>query len=280
MGDRDYFRHEMSAGPREPFWASYPGTKALIIGLAAVHLLLAILRSADYDAWLMVRTTLQLDPEAVLQRFHIWQLVTYAIVHGGVWHLAFNCLMLFFFGRLAEQRMGLKRYLMFCLLATLAASLAYLFWMVLRTQLWPMLGASGLAMGLTVLAACWYPRMTVLVFFVVPMQLWILAVILVVLDLMQALSLTSDIAHTAHLGGALYGFLYFRYGDRIEGVFGAIDRYAEKRQRERARREQHVQAELRKEVDRILDKVNRDGMSALTEEERRFLKDASDRLKR
>ena len=279
MGDRDYFRQEFTGAPREPFWATYPATKGLIIGLIGVHLLLAILKAAQVDTWLAVYTFLHLDPEAVLNRFYVWQLFTYAILHGSVMHLLLNCVMLYFLGRLCEQRMGKKRFISFCALAALAASMAFLFWMVLRTQLTPMVGASGIAMGLTVLAACWYPRMTILFFFVIPMQLWVLAALLVVVDLMQALSHTSDIAHTAHLGGALYGFIYFRYGKRIEGVFSAIDNYAEKRQRDKARRELKEQAHLREEVDRILDKVNRDGMAALTEEERRFLKDASARLK-
>ena len=222
MGDRDYFRQEFTGAPREPFWATYPATKGLIIGLIGVHLLLAILKAAQVDTWLAVYTFLHLDPEAVLNRFYVWQLFTYAILHGSVMHLLLNCVMLYFLGRLCEQRMGKKRFISFCALAALAASMAFLFWMVLRTQLTPMVGASGIAMGLTVLAACWYPRMTILFFFVIPMQLWVLAALLVVVDLMQALSHTSDIAHTAHLGGALYGFIYFRYGKRIEGVKNVV----------------------------------------------------------
>ena len=280
MGERDYLRVEYGGGGRSPFWAAYPVTKALLIGLAGIHLLRALLARASPDAWYAVNDVFLLHPEHALKSFHIWQVVTCAFFHADLMHLLFNGLAIFFFGRMVEQRLGRKRFLYFCLASAVTASLAFLLESAILDQINPMLGASGVAFGLIILAALWYPRTTVLVFFVFPAPLWIVAALAVVLQLMMLLELRGGIAHSAHLGGALYGFLYFRYGGRFERVFKSIDAMAEKQRQKKEARNREREAEVRREVDRILDKVNREGMAALSKEERRFLKEASEKLRK
>jgi len=280
MPERPYMRSDFGGGQRSPFWATYPATKALIIGLIAVHLLWALLARASPGAWRAVYEIFLLHPERALKSFYIWQLVTCALFHApGLMHLFFNALMIFFFGRMVEQRLGTKRYIYFCVAAAVTSSLAFLLESAILDQVHPMLGASGVAMGLIVLTALWYPRTTVLVFFVLPMPLWVVAVLAVVANLIMLLELAGGVAHSAHLGGALYGFLYFRYGSRIDRIFRSIDNLAEKQRHKKEQQSKAREADLRREVDRILDKVNREGMAALSKEERRFLKDASEKLR-
>ncbi len=142
-----------------------------------------------------------------------------------------------------------------------------------------MLGASAADLALVVLAALWWPRMPIMLFALIPIALWVLAAVFVLFDVFYSLRGPGGIAHTAHLGGALYGFLYFRYASKMSGVFGAIDRYADKKRNKKQRKVQRQQLEMREELDRILDKVNREGMTALSSAERKFLKEASDRLR-
>jgi membrane associated rhomboid family serine protease len=281
MGEREYLRAEYGGGGggRSPFWATYPVTKALLIALGCIHLVWVLLARASPEAFRTLYEIVLLHPEHALKSFHIWQLVTCAFFHGGIMHLVFNGLMLFFFGRMAEQRLGAKRFIRFCLAAAVSASLAFLLESALLDQIHPMLGASGVALGLIVLVAFWYPRMTILLFFVLPMPLWVVAALAVVIDLFMLIELPGGIAHSAHLGGALYGLLYFKYGGRIERIFQSIDNLAENQRRKKEQRSREREAELRREVDRILDKVNREGMAALSKEERRFLKEASEKLR-
>lgn len=282
MGEREYLRVDYGGGGggRSPFWATYPATKALIIGLIGIHLLVSVLARAAPDAWRGIYDIFLLHPDRVLKSFYIWQLVTCAFFHGpGLWHVAFNCIVIFFFGRMVEQRLGMKRYIYFCLGAAVTSSLAFLLESALLDQINPMLGASGVAMGLIILAALWHPHMKVLVFFVLPMPLWIVAALAIVMELLMLFDLQGGIAHSAHLGGALYGFLYFRFGSRFGRIFQSIDNMAEKQRHKKEQQTRAREAELRQEVDRILDKVNREGMAALSKEERRFLKDASEKLR-
>jgi len=283
MGERDYLRHDFMGGCRErhPFWAVAPGTKGIVIGLLAIHLSMLILRAISWRAAAEVWHALSLQPYEVLHHFTIWQLLTGALLHdlSGIGHIFWNCFIIYIFGKIVEQRLGLKRFLLFALTSALAASLGYLLFAVFRSDIRPMVGASGAAMGMVVYLALWQPRMTILLFFVFPVQLWVLAVIAIVLDLFGALSTSGDIANTAHLAGALYGWIYYRYSGRIERVFGAIDHLADKRRFRKQVRRRQEEVELRREIDRILDKVNREGMAALSEQERRFLKKASGKLR-
>lgn len=282
MSDREYMRADWQGGShRSPFWATTPGTKAILLGLVAIHFAMVLLRAISPAAWATCWGLLSLDPELVLGRGYLWQIVTGALLHSphGVTHILFNCLGIFFFGRMIEMRLGLRRYLMFTLAAAVSASIAYLIFAVLGSSVLPMVGASGAVLGLLVLAALWYPQTPVLLFFVLPAPLWAVALLFVALDLLGMMSQDANIAHAAHLGGALYGWLYYRFGGRVRGLFDAVDRMADARQRRKRREQEQSEVEMRRELDRILDKVGREGMPALTDAERKFLKEASERLR-
>lgn len=283
MTSRDYMRHDWDGGgggPRSTFWATTPATKGLLIALGVVHLVVVMSLRWGPELYL----ALSLNPEAVLQRFYVWQLVTATLVHDpyGIMHILFNGLIIWFFGRPVEMRLGTRRFLIFCLAAAVTASLAYLLLAVIESDVRPMVGASGACMGLLILVALWEPNQIVYAMMVLPVRMWVLAVILVFFDLIGAINSSGGggVAHSAHLGGALYGWLFYRYGGGLEKIFGAIDRYADAHKEKRRQTRDRRDAEMRKEVDRILDKVNREGMAALSDQERRFLKEASGKLRK
>jgi membrane associated rhomboid family serine protease len=277
VSDRDYWR---APPARSPFWATVPVTKGLLIGLGGIHLAMALLGAADREAHAAIFRLFALWPEEVLGGFKVWQLVTCALLHGGAWHLVFNAIGIWFFGRLVEQRVGSRRYVLFALGAVVTASLGYLLLSVLQGPTAPMIGASGLDFGLIVLCAFWYPRLTVLLFFVLPVPLWALAALFVFLEGMMLLEQGGGVAHSAHLGGALYGALYYRFMGEFDQLFSGLTAWHQRRRRKRVEQERRDSAELRREVDRILDKVNREGMAALTDAERRVLREASEKLRR
>jgi len=281
MGDRDYFRHDFGGGGgfRASFFSTIPATKTLIIGLVAIHVVMAMVLGGSPQTYRTLNEIFALQRDNALGRLWIWQFFTTGLLHApGVWHLGWNCLMLYFFGRMVEERIGARRFWLFCVAAQLVSSIGYLVFSIVVDDIRPLVGASGYVTGLLILAACWYPHQEILLFFVLRMKLWVVAAIIVVIDYIGMFDQSSGIAHAAHLGGALYAWIYYKTGG-AERLLQAADRHTEKRRRKKAQRDARREAELRAEVDRILDKVNKEGMTALTEEERRFLKQASDRLK-
>jgi len=160
-----------------------------------------------------------------------------------------------------EQRLGTRRYLTFALGSVVAGSLGFLLLAAVEDRTSPtspMIGASAFDFGALVLAAFWYPRLVILVFFVLPAPLWAAAALFAFLEAMMLLE-QDGIAHAAHLGGALYALLYHRFGARFEGLFSALDRWQAKRRLRHADEARRAAERLRGEVDRILDKVNREG---------------------
>ena len=278
MSERDYWR-EATRG--SAFWATYPATKAMLFALPAIHLLLAMIDTTAPEAAGAIRDALALRRSDAVGRFYVWQLVTYSLLHGqGIWHLLWNCVGIFVFGRLVELRIGTRRYLLFALACVVAAALGYLLLSVLQHTRAPMIGASGFDFGVLVLCALWYPNMTILLMFLFSVPLWLLATIYGFTEVYMLFQAADGIAHGAHVAGGIYGLLYYRYEGRTDGVFSLLDRWRERLRFRKQQTEQRAEAELRGEVDRILDKVNREGMSALTEEEKRALKEASARLRR
>jgi rhomboid family protein len=308
--DRDYYRKE---GPS--FLGSLAETGRVTTWLIGINVAFFILqfvtRAPVRGGWVEpVTRALELDPEQVL-RGQVWRLGTYAFLHStlDIWHIVLNMLTLFFFGRLVEERLGGREYLTFYLVAAVMGGLAYFLACLAgfhpppandpRVYV-PCVGASGAVMAVLMLAACLNPRQVVLLFFVLPVPIWALAVVYGLMDLVPFLRLASgQIATSAHLGGAAFGFLYYSQGWRLTNWGARWPRWAGRSSRPQLRlyREDedepapvHVTArpapragedeQLEAQLDAILAKIPRVGMEGLTEGERQVLRKASEAAKR
>ncbi|MEZ5965770.1 MAG: rhomboid family intramembrane serine protease [Planctomycetota bacterium] len=199
------------------------------------------------------------------------RLVSYQFVHAFVppTHFLFNMLCLYFFGTWVEAGVGKRRFLAIYLVGGVVGALVEVGIRLLFLQSADVLviGASGACYATLVYAACMSPRATVwLVAF--PVQMQVLAWVLVALGAYELyanlLFGAGGVAHGCHLGGALWGFLTYRY--RLDPA-RVVDRMSQWRER---RVEEDAVAQ-RETLDRLLDKVHREGLSALTPAERRFL---------
>ena len=196
--DRDYMqaRGGSAWGGRGGAWS----VTQILIGLnIAVFLLQQFLPESDF--------LLALWPGAVLSG-RVWQLLTYNFCHGGLMHLLFNMLFLWWFGRELESMYGGGRFLRFYLVSGIGAGLAFVAGAVFHGDPRPAVGASGCVMGLLVLYAFHYPRRQVLFYGIIPMEIRWLVGLYVLMDLSGYMGGSSGIANAAHLGGAEYGAAY------------------------------------------------------------------------
>jgi membrane associated rhomboid family serine protease len=181
-----------------------PITRALIIANVAAFLLEM---AAGSDALL---TRLALWPLGPL--FAPWQPVTYAFLHGGLGHLFFNMLGLYMFGADLERVWGPRRYLVYYAVSVLSAAVAQLAFAALAGSNVPAIGASGAVFGLLLAFAMYFPhRMVVLIFPPIPMPAWLFATLYGAIELVLGVTGTaSGVAHFAHLGGMVGGYLLIR----------------------------------------------------------------------
>ena len=210
-----------------------------------------------------------------------WQFVTYIFLHGSIWHLLLNMLVLFFFGPELERALGRPRFL---LLFFSAGILGGAGWLALIYPYESMcLGASGAIFGLLGAFAALYPNreITLLLFFVLPITLkaWVLVGALGVIQLFMVLQPgPTGVAYSAHLAGGLAGFVYgwMLRGKPFRTTAGLQQRWNESRNR----RMEEKQAATREEVDRLLDKIAEQGIHSLTPRERKILEESSRRYPR
>lgn len=218
---------------------------------------------------------LALIPAAI--PFRPWTLVTYMFLHGGFMHILFNMLMLFFFGPRLEERLGSRTFIWFYLTCGVGGAV-----LSFATPFSMIVGASGAIFGVVVGFARYWPREEIYIWGVLPVQARVLAIFMVVSSLWAGFAGTRDgIAHFAHLGGLVAGWIYLRVWERRRRR-RVVNRRARPRrvsvvadleELERWRKipRERLHEINREEVDKLLRKAQESGARALTTDERDFL---------
>lgn len=156
--------------------------------------------------------------------FWPWQLLSYGFLHGSILHLFFNMLGLWMFGSELERLWGRNRYAQFLLASLLSAAAAQLLVTWLTGSNVPTVGASGALFGLLLAFGMLFPNRTIIPLFPpIPMKARTFVIVFGVIELLFGLSGRSGVAHFAHLGGMLGGFLMIRWW-RGQAPFGGSRR--------------------------------------------------------
>jgi membrane associated rhomboid family serine protease len=261
--------------------------------------------------------------EGVLDNYRIFTLFTSAISHVEPEHIFFNMLFFWFVADDVERVYGRLNFFVLYFFCAAVASLAFIVSAQYPSE--AALGASGAVMGIALVAAIFDPNRPVSVFGFITLPLKWLVGMLIIIDLSHELSASKGawaqgmVAHAAHLGGALGGWLFWRFDLRVfrsrgrsqVGILYQLKRFF-RPTRKAPPIESDVPRELPREpvaqrkasnkmavgssshqsgrskvdaatsqrVDELLSKISREGMNALTDEERRFLHESSQKYKK
>ncbi|MGI9626447.1 MAG: rhomboid family intramembrane serine protease [Longimicrobiales bacterium] len=213
-----------------------------------------------------------------------WTPITYMFLHANLTHMLFNMVGLFFFGPRLEERLGSKNFIWFYLLSGLGGAVfSFVF-----SPFAAVVGASGAVFGVLLGFARYWPREDIYIWGVLPIQARMLAIFLVVSSLYAGFTGARDgVAHFAHLGGLVFGWLFLkgwerrRKGRRIERpnshykAPGVQDLDAKERWESIPREGLHeVNLE---ELDKLIGKMKVGGVKALSGEEKDFLERLANR---
>ena len=158
-----------------------------------------------------IMLVLALSAEAAVRNLFEWQLVTYMFLHGGIKHVLFNMLKLWFFGAQLERDWGTRRFLKYYFYCGIAAGVCVLVVnMLLGYWGTVTLGASGAIFGVLVAFAVMYPDQPVLMYFLFPIKAKYLVMIFVAIELLLTFGPNTGVSTIAHLGGAAFGFVYLK----------------------------------------------------------------------
>ena len=158
-----------------------------------------------------------LAPFAVIEQLRVWQLVTYMFLHAGIFHILFNMLALWMFGAELERTWGTREFLKFYFVTGIGAAVTTVLVSLLpfsfSQQLYGSvtIGASGAIYGLLLAYALYFPDRPIYLYFVFPIPAKYFVLIIGAISFFSSISDTSGgIAHAAHLGGLLVGYLYLK----------------------------------------------------------------------
>lgn len=217
--------------------------------------------------------------------FRIWQPLTYMFMHGSFDHLFFNMFSLWMFGSALENFWGSKRFLFYYLVCGIGAGLLNM----LVPGAHVSVGASGAVYALLLAFGMMWPNNYIYLYFLVPIRTKWFIIGMIVIELFEGIFRSTDgIAHFAHLGGMLIGFLIILYWKRHGGMTGDFSiknwfnslknrkkytRYEEVYDKvPRSDEEYNYQkAQKERDIDAILDKVAKSGYESLSKEEKDLL---------
>jgi len=250
--------------------------------------------------------------------FKPWQVFTYMYMHGGFSHLFFNMFALWMFGMELENLWGSKTFFIFYTVCGVGAGLANILIAPLFTTIAPnvpTVGASGSIYGVLIAFGMLFPNRLIYIYFMLPIKAKYLVVIYILIEVFAVASQSqSGIAHFAHLGGGVVGFLYvyfilnkgkpmqFRDQNKTSNVFDNFKDMFEKKKKEddppyqqpkniydanfedltKSKYEDDMkrdEREIHVKIDAILDKLSANGYGSLTEEEKRVLFQESKKLR-
>ena len=187
-----------------------PMIKTLLWVLAGAYVAQLLLRATGLT---VVIRLLWLDPDMIVGFGAVWQIVTYSLLHGGLWHLLVNLLGLWMFGGDVERVLGSRGLLTLYLVSVAGGGLAHTLIGLFVTNPVPVVGASGGVLGLLTAFAIFFPHRRILIMGIIPMQARWFAVLFGAISLLGALEAGTvggggNIAHLAHLGGIVAAFAY------------------------------------------------------------------------
>jgi membrane associated rhomboid family serine protease len=287
LADRFYMRDAYHA-PRMTTWL-------IVILIAGFVIQSLLLFYGDFQ----VSEQLALSVDG-LRHGKVWQLLTFQFLHSvpWPWHVLFNCLGLYFFGRPVEAIVGEKKFLLLYLLSGVVGGLMQVLTTVVlpRHMDIPVVGASAGVCGMIAIFCSINPMQELtawIYFFPITIRARYFLIFLAAFSAFGTLVPLSNVAHAAHLGGILLGLAYVRFGRRISADFTDwIPGWLRPRPRpavpgsrakhspwRRAKQEpQRDDLFISEQVDPILDKISAHGINSLTEKERKILEAARQQM--
>ncbi len=266
-----------------------PGVKLLLIANGVVFILQTILPG-------VLETWLSFVPRRAIFGFEVWRLFTYMFLHAGFTHILFNMLGLWMFGTQIEGRWGMRTFLIYYVVCGLGGAITYgLFNLAGASGFSPMLGASGAVYGILLAYGLTFPESIIMVMMIFPVKAKYAVIGFGVMALMSSGG-GGNVAHLAHLGGMITGFIFLKVtipslsaglGSGAK-LGGAYRRWQTKRKMKIVRPEtkpgngqtnggQDAPPKTnvkRSEIDTILDKISREGLQSLSDEEQEILRRA------
>ncbi len=210
-----------------------------------------------------------LVPKLVWSELMIWQPFTYIFFHGGIWHVLINMFVLWMFGSELERLWGKQHFLKYYFVTGIGSGLITMF--LGFNSMIPIVGASGAVYGVLLAYGLTYPNRTVYLYGIIPIKsLWFVMGIGLI-AFMSSFNNVSQISHLTHLSGMVIGYFMLKKPVRWNDLWFAIRKKTMEYRVQQEEKKVSRQQEIERDIDFILDKINRDGFDSLSQQEQNRL---------
>jgi len=215
-----------------------------------------------------------------------WTIITYGFIHAGFIHLFSNLIVLFFIGNLFLEYFNTKQLFSFYIFGTLFGGILFLtgynYIPIFKNNTTPLVGASAGVLAIFIGIATYLPNYQLKIRFLGYIHLWKIALVFIILDIIQLSGMNAG-GHFAHLGGALFGFLYVNaVKENKKSIFQSFIDLFKKKEKQHLKtvynsgkkkniNNRSYSTDNQEQVDIILDKISKSGYDTLTKEEKAFL---------
>ncbi len=204
-----------------------PAVKTLIITCVAAFVLQIFDQIAGGPSFIQ---KFGLVPGLVTGQFYLWQIVTYIFLHGGFFHLLFNMFALYMFGSELELTWGTRQFTKFFFICGIGAALTTV--LANPGSMVSTIGASGSIYGILLAYGLLFPNRIIYLYMIIPIPAKWFVIIIGAITFLSSISATGGgIAHLAHLGGMIFGFIYLRGGRVFSDFRWRYDRWRRARLR-------------------------------------------------
>ncbi len=256
----------------------YSSTGSRVTWLIIINIIIYLFQHSTPDTFAYATYWFGLTPELVMTKFYVWQLFTYMFLHGDFIHIFFNMYALLLFGMPVEQLWGPKKFLIYYFFTGAGAGITiFVMALVLNQDLSiPTIGASGAVFGLLLAFGMLFPEAELLVFFFVPMKAKYLVIVYGGIELYLQVTSggASSVSHLGHLGGLVFGLIYF-FVSRRRGIEFKAKKIKAVLQTELSKRKENM-TDHSSDQDlillRILQKLETGGASSITDDEYQYIK--------
>lgn len=217
-----------------------------------------------------------LVPQAIWSDFMIWQPFTYLFFHGNIWHILINMFVLWMFGSELENSWGRKNFIKYYFITGIGAGMVTCLFN-LQSNI-PVVGASGAVYGILLAYGLSFPNRTVYLYGLIPIKSIWFVIAIGILAFLSSFQQMTQISHLTHISGMAIGYVFLKRRWRLNDIWFKIRKKTLEYRIQIEDVKQSKKKVLEKDINHILDKIQKVGFKGLSDQEQNKLYNASKTL--
>ena len=267
-------RYQFQANPGQLSYKPQLFTDAIKL-LVSVNLTIFFLQTISGKEHLLF-DLFGLVPQAIWSDFMIWQPLTYLFFHGNIWHVLINMFVLWMFGSELENAWGRKSFLKYYFMTGIGAGIVTCLFN-LQSNI-PVVGASGAVYGILLAYGLSFPNRTVYLYGLIPIKSIWFVIAIGILAFFSSFQQMTQISHLTHISGMAIGYIFLKRRWRLNDIWFKIRKKTLEYRIQIEDVKQSKEKALEKDIDYILDKIQKVGFKGLSDQEQNNLYNASKTL--